>query len=643
MALATKTLIAVAGIGLALTALSSLRLTPVKPLSISLLGSAAAELSGDRNAVGFLSAQQVCDPSLASVNQLSANGKFIAAYQESEFLPDMKRVKTFELLKLQSEFRGLAITGATPLSWSRSNDTFIARKSDGSVVSVDAESAQVTTLDSAVKDQINRLSRTRGYLGSESGVVIFGQSDRDQDIVLVDLENAGSTFKIPSEIARARSASISCPKEGGAELICRMTLEMQEATEETPLARRKTIVQVTRFSVSTGKVLDQKVKTSPELIGAQFVGELSNQAEVWLGYAGSSRNLFLKSINNSLQEVDRGTGDLRNAYLTPNENLLLENFSNEVVEYKPYSSISPAITSKSPWLQKSQKLIAGNADNNQFVFTSEPSANDNSPVALDGGGSRRISLGCTPSRYAGKWNSLGNAGYYEFLPNGAAPIGLLVFIHGGPFQRASAQPNPLVSAWLDKGYKVWALDTPGTPGFGLDHFLPSPAYIRQFADQLERRINSETRPSNVAQVDKFKTVLLGHSFGGFALLQLTKVMPKVSPSALVLVNSSCRDFFALRSPTGQSVLYAHAKAVGEAYQLLHEGRADAGSLCRASMANPVFVFTSENDTVLRKSHSERIARASNVELSNLRNEGHSVQQAGARFIVDSVVEDISLK
>lgn len=131
---------------------------------------------------------------------------------------------------------------------------------------------------------------------------------------------------------------------------------------------------------------------------------------------------------------------------------------------------------------------------------------------------------------------------------------------------------------------------------------------------------------------------MGHSFGGFALIQLTKILAQGGAIfETVLINSSCRDFMNLRNPKRQSLKYAHAVAVGKAYQMLQVAKSNVEGLCAVKTSKPIFVFKSDNDTVVPKVQSARVAMESNSELLVLKNEGHSIGQRSSRLVVETVL------
>jgi predicted alpha/beta hydrolase family esterase len=599
-------------------------------IDLAFLGSAAAELSGNRDAVGFLSSQQFCDPTLSSVNTLNSSASFLAGYHESEFVPDLKRLKTFELLRLQPMFRGIAISGAKPLGWARLGDSFFARRSDGSFVAINAQTSETTILGAALSNQIESLSRKRAYLGFSAGFVIFGPNNEERNITLVDLEGGGGIIRLAIDFVKAGDVDITCLPT----VVCRATISFPGSENGSPISKQRTVVQVIGFSATDGSVIYSHIKTSPELTMAHYIGQLPNQTDLWLGFRGNNRNVFVQNGGTELLEIVSPIGDINHAYLQADHSLVLENFSSEFAIVKGLAAPIESKSNEGDWVRKSQHLLAI-SKSGQLVR--DPGTGVNTLTSLEGKITRDASLGCTPSSYTGKWKSLEDSGYHEFLPKLQTPIGLAVYFHGGPFQQASEVPSPLVSAWLDRGFKVWVMEAPGTPGFGLEHLLPSPQYIRRYASILQQRIIEEQTSLNIDQKSEFQTVVVGHSFGGFVVIQLSKIIDELAISTLVLVNSSCRDFMRLQSADGHSSEYAHAQAVGQAYQMLQPNQLERQQLCGAKSTEPIFVFASDNDTVVPRAHSELVAKATKVEILVLKNEEHSIVQNGGRIVAETVL------
>lgn len=358
MAIAPKRLISIIFSGVLLVGLISFQPTETDPITVALLGSAAGALSEDPNAIGALSTEELCEPSLSSVNDLSVTGSFVSGFHESEFVPDFTRLKTFELLDLQPEFRGLAVKGTSPLSWSRATNDFFARLPQGSIVSINAQTAQISKLDPSFGHNIKRQQRNRDYFGSEAGFVIFGPNNEERDLVLVDLESTGKIIKIPIGSASPRYANISCTTIVGLEVICGVAIEMEENVGESPLSKRKTVVQFSRISATKGVVLENLIKTSPNLIMAEYVGQLPNQADIWLGYRGNTRNVFIQSSRNNVVEINSRIGDVNNAYMQPDGSLIVENFSSEFDRYEGLTG--PAIPAPYQFelVQKLNRLVA---------------------------------------------------------------------------------------------------------------------------------------------------------------------------------------------------------------------------------------------------------------------------------------------
>lgn len=605
-----------------------------EPLAIALLGQTAKELTQDQNAIGALSSQQICNRPLSSVVNLSPSGSFISVFQSPEFEPKLNDTKSVELLKVQNGLRGLGIFKVTPLGWARTTDSYYLRKIDGAVIKIDPQTALVEEVQT-LSSQINHYGRNRQFLGGHAGYVVFGPQIWDKNLVLVDVEHPDHILRIPTNFTKINRVSISCGANVSSADICTVSIMMQDTLNETPLAKAEAQVQIARISTRTGQVISQQTLRSPKLVAADYVGRFSEGVDIWLGYGGENRNMFLVDQSGSVAELPSPIGDIKEAYLDANNSLIIESFSNQVAragKFNP-STVNHELTPR--WIKIGRHLPVQGPSGLRLINLGEDPVQ--SGVEEGSRTHGEVSFGCQSNHSKHTWVPLGRSGYHEFLPETGQPRGLLVYLHGGPYSRYSPSPSNILLPWLAKGYKVWVPEHPGTPGFGLSYMMPTPDLINEEINLLASRIQFEQSTLKKGNSDEFSTAFLGNSFGGFTLIQLSKILPQSPRTVFALVNAPCRNYSSMLSARGKSMRYAHVKAVGTAYQELSLRNNHDFDLCAAESDAPIFVFRSENDETVGPQSAMRIAKASASNVVVLKNETHNISLAGAEMILETVL------
>lgn len=612
----------------------ALRSDKNEPLAVALLGQAAKEFSQDQSVTGALSTQQICSRPLSSVVNLSPSGSFVSVFQSPEFEPKLDDAKSIELLKVQSALRGLGIMNVTPLGWARTADEYYFRKLGGGVFKIDPQTLLTEEIQT-LADQINRFWRSRQFLGGHAGYVIFGPQVFDNNLVLVDMERPSKIIRIPTDFAKISKASISCGENSMIADTCTVTVMMRDTVNETPLAKGEAQVQIARISTFEGQVVSQQKLRSPNLVAADYVGQFSNGVAIWLGYGGETRNLFLVGQAGVVKELASPIGDIKEAFLSANNTLVIENFFHQIAKISKFNPSQISDEIKPGWIEVGQQLPAQGPSGLRLINLAENSAHERS--GRSSGAYLQTSFGCGSSGPKHTWVPLGRSGYFEFLPDTGKPRGLLVYLHGGPYSRSAPEPSNIVQPWLAMGYKVWALEHPGTPGFGLSNFLPTRDLIKEDAESLVKRIQLEQASLDINIKQKFSTIFMGNSFGGFALIQLSSILRQSRNTAFVLVNTPCKNYANMPSARGEPIRYGHVKAVGSAYQELGMLNGVGTELCAVQGVAPVFVFASENDEVVSQQNAIRIANASASKVVVLKNETHTISVAGAEMIAEEVL------
>ncbi len=612
----------------------ALRADKNEPLVVALLGQAAKEFSQDQSVIGALSAQQICSRPLSSVVSLSPSGSFVSVFQNPEFEPKLDDTKSFELLKVQSALRGVGIMNVTPLGWSRTADAYYFRKLGGAVFKIDPQTLLTEEIQT-LTDQINRYRRNRQFLGGHAGYVVFGPQVFDNNLVLVDMERPSQIIRIPTDFAKISRASISCHENGTNTDTCTVAIMKRDTVNETPLAKAEAQVQISRIATLDARVISQQKLMSPKLVAADYVGQFSNGVAIWLGYGGETRNLFLVGQTGVATELASPIGDIKEAFLSADNTLVIENFSYQIAKASNFNPSQISDEIKPSWIKVGQQLPAQGPSGLRLINLAENPAQERS--GSNSGKYLQTSFGCGSSDPKPAWVPLGRSGYYEFLPDTGKPRGLLVYLHGGPYSRSAPEPSNILQPWLATGYKVWALEYPGAPGFGLSNFLPSRDLIKKDGELLVKRIQLQQAYFDLGKKQELPTVFMGNSFGGFVLIQLSSILPQSRNTAFVLVNTPCRNYANMPSARGESIRYGHVKAVGSAYQELAMLNGVGTELCAVQGGAPVFVFASENDKVVSQQNATRIANASASKVVVLKDEAHSISVAGAEIISEEVL------
>jgi pimeloyl-ACP methyl ester carboxylesterase len=642
-----KTKIIISIIGLSLPILvccnEGLQNQSSSPLEFLLMGQAAKDLTANPNAIGLMSAQQLCDRKFDTVVNLSPNGNYLSAFQSTQFIPTIDNKKALEIMKADQSFWGFGLENTTPLGWSMFGDTFHLTADDNRLLELNPRSMEVRETTNQLN--LGPIIEKQEYLGFDGGVIAFRPATTSHNVNLVDLDSPTRklTLETPTEVTKLVKNTCGAKMEVSAP--CSAIFEARSPSAGDSLTRP--IIEALEYRVSNDFKTSELVGRyrSPALADGAYIGKMPNGDHLWLGYGNTFRALFVVSADGHVSEFVSPIGDVFEAAIEDNGNITVRGFDLRAARLvgsgsgkKWTSPVDGSVALDGSHLPFLLSSLASNWSQSR-LFSADDDMGQQRTFIITKTGRRDVAVGCAENSFSGKLKTAGAVKYVEFLPSLSAPRGIVFYLHGGPYSQQSLNASPMLAAWLKRGYMVWAIEPPGSVGFQFDHFLPTESYIRNYFETSGRLLVEKYEEIKPLNVGEFKVVYLGHSFGAFGLMQITSLLPKFSESRVVLINTPCRDF--LTASTDRDLLansnrYRHAIQVGRAYQSTGTTLSRGRHQCQTNSGIPTSIFASVDDQLISPSNSRQIARLSGLKVVTIDKQRHSLAPSGADFVVQSI-------